>query len=44
MLEGNFEVLVNTIKELKKYKKVLLLTCSNRGEEIAKKNHLSHRF
>jgi len=37
MLEGNFEVLVNTIKELKKYKKVLLLTCSNRGEEIAKK-------
>lgn len=36
MKEGNFEVLANTIKELQKYKKVLLLTCSNRGEEISK--------
>jgi len=36
MEEGNFKVLVNTIEELKKYKKVLLLTCSNRGEEISK--------
>ena len=30
MKEGNFKVLVGTIKELQKYKKVLLLTCSNR--------------
>lgn len=37
MGEGNFKVLANTIKELQKYKKVLLLTCSNRGQEIAKK-------
>ena len=36
MKEGNFKVLVGTIKELQKYKKVLLLTCSNRGEEISK--------
>lgn len=36
MKEGNFKVLVETIEELKKYKKVLLLTCSNRGEEISK--------
>ena len=36
MQEGNFKVLANTIKELQKYKKVLLLTCSNRGEEISK--------
>ncbi len=36
MKEGNFKVLVDTIEELKKYKKVLLLTCSNRGEEISK--------
>lgn len=36
MKEGNFKVLVNTIEELKKYKKVLLLTCSNRGEDISK--------
>ena len=36
MKEGNFKVLANTIKELQKYKKVLLLTCSNRGEEISK--------
>lgn len=37
MKEGNFKVLINTIKELQKYKKVLLLTCSNRGKEISKK-------
>ena len=36
MQEGNFKVLANTIKELQKYKKVLLLTCSNRGDEISK--------
>ena len=36
MQEGNFKVLANTIKELQQYKKVLLLTCSNRGEEISK--------
>ena len=35
MREGNFNVLVDTIKELRKYKKVLLLTCSNRGEEVS---------
>jgi multimeric flavodoxin WrbA len=35
--EGNFKVLKETINELKKYKKVLLLTCSNRGEEVSKK-------
>ena len=34
--EGNFKVLKETINELKKYKKVLLLTCSNRGEEVSK--------
>jgi hypothetical protein len=36
MKEGNLNVLKNTIKELEKYKKVLLLTCSNRGEEVSK--------
>ena len=36
MKEGNLKVLKNTIKELEKYKKVLLLTCSNRGEEVSK--------
>lgn len=36
MKEGNLKVLKNTIKELGKYKKVLLLTCSNRGEEVSK--------
>lgn len=36
MKEGSYKVLKNTIKELKKYKKVLLLTCSNRGEEVSK--------
>ncbi len=35
MGEGNFDVLINTIKELRKYKKVLLLTCSNRGQEVS---------
>jgi hypothetical protein len=35
MKEGNHKVLLSTIKELRKYKKVLLLTCSNRGEEIS---------
>ena len=35
MREGNFNVLVDTIKELRKYKKVLLLTCSNRGEKVS---------
>jgi multimeric flavodoxin WrbA len=35
MREGNFNVLIDTIKELRKYKKVLLLTCSNRGEEVS---------
>ena len=36
MKEGNLKVLKNTIKELGKYKKVLLLTCSNRGQEVSK--------
>lgn len=36
MREGNFETLKETIEILKKYKKVLLLTCSNRGEEVSK--------
>ena len=36
MKEGNLKVLKNTSKELEKYKKVLLLTCSNRGEEVSK--------
>jgi hypothetical protein len=36
MREGNFETLKETIDRLKKYKKVLLLTCSNRGEEVSK--------
>ena len=36
MQEGNFQVLIKTINELKNYKKVLLLTCSNRGEEVSK--------
>jgi multimeric flavodoxin WrbA len=36
MKEGNLKVLKNTIKKLEKYKKVLLLTCSNRGEEVSK--------
>ena len=36
MKEGNLKVLKNTIKKLGKYKKVLLLTCSNRGEEVSK--------
>lgn len=35
-MEGNYKVLKNTIKELKKYKKVLLLTCSNRNETVSK--------
>lgn len=35
--EGNFKILKETINELKKYKKVLLLTCSNRGDEVSKK-------
>jgi multimeric flavodoxin WrbA len=35
MREGNFNVLIDTIKELRKYKKVLLLTCSNRGQEVS---------
>jgi len=35
MKEGNFNVLIDTIKELRKYKKVLLLTCSNRGQEVS---------
>lgn len=32
---GNHKVLSSTIEELRKYKKVLLLTCSNRGMEIS---------
>jgi len=36
MREGNFEILKETITRLKQYKKVLLLTCSNRGEEVSK--------
>ncbi len=36
MKEGNFEKLKKTIQELRKYKKVLLITCSNRGEEVSK--------
>ena len=36
MKEGSLKVLKNTLKELEKYKKVLLLTCSNRGEEVSK--------
>lgn len=35
MKEGNFKVLQDTIIELRKYKKVLLLTCSNRGEDVS---------
>lgn len=35
MVKGNHKVLLETIKELKKYKKVLLLTCSNRGAEVS---------
>lgn len=35
MREGNFNVLIDTIRELRKYKKVLLLTCSNRGKEVS---------
>lgn len=36
MIEGNFETLKETIERLKKFKRVLLLTCSNRGEEVSK--------
>lgn len=35
--EGNHKKLVKTIEHLKEYKKVLLLTCSNRYEKIAEK-------
>jgi multimeric flavodoxin WrbA len=35
--EGNHKKLVKTIEHLKDYKKVLLLTCSNRYEKIAEK-------
>jgi multimeric flavodoxin WrbA len=34
--EGNFERLKKTISELKKFKRVLLLTCSNRNSEVIK--------
>lgn len=34
--EGDFKLLKDTITELRKYKKVLLLTCSNRGEIVIK--------
>jgi multimeric flavodoxin WrbA len=34
--EGNHRKLINTIKKLKKFDKVLLLTCSNRYSKIAK--------
>lgn len=33
--EGNYNVLKDTIVELRKYKKVLLLTCSNRNEVVS---------
>jgi multimeric flavodoxin WrbA len=36
MKRGNFKVLMETIEELKKYKRVLLLTCSNRYEKVLK--------
>jgi len=36
MTEGNFKRLKQTIEELKKFKRVLLLTCSNRGVEVMK--------
>ena len=36
MTEGNFKRLKKTIEELRKFKRVLLLTCSNRGEEVMK--------
>jgi multimeric flavodoxin WrbA len=35
--EGNFKKLKTTIEELKQYKKVLFLTCSNRYEKLLKK-------
>ena len=35
--EGNFKRLKSTIEELKKYKKVLFLTCSNRYQKILEK-------
>jgi len=35
--EGNFKKLKSTIEELKKYKKVLFLTCSNRYQKILEK-------
>ena len=36
MKEGNHSKLKKTIEQLQKYKKVLLLTCSNRGAEVSK--------
>ena len=36
MKEGNHARLKKTIEQLKKYKKVLLLTCSNRGTDVIK--------
>ena len=36
MTEGNFKRLKKTIEELKKYKRVLLLTCSNRNSDVIK--------
>lgn len=36
MKEGNHSKLKKTIEQLQKYKKVLLLTCSNRGAEVIK--------
>ena len=36
MIEGNLKKLKKTIEELKKFKRVLLLTCSNRGAEVMK--------
>ena len=36
MKEGNYNKLKKTIQELNKYKKVLLLTCSNRNSEVIK--------
>jgi multimeric flavodoxin WrbA len=37
MKKGNFKNIDSTIENLKKFKKVLFLTCSNRNKDIAKK-------
>jgi len=36
MKEGNFKKLKQTIEELQKYERVLLITCSNRNEKVIK--------